>query len=147
MFIVHNSLRLVRIHSMGENAGTLAPRPRLPASWLSAASGSWDAAAAAAGSQQRGVVSGEVGGPEGRRVILSGTSGGAVSVEVGPPHVVVELAFTNSVRFLQPGLLLQVRCMSGLLLQVRCMSGLLLHISQNLNLKGLVYESNCGRIL
>ena len=122
---------------MGENAGTLAPRPRLPASWLSAASGSWDAAAAAAGNQQRGVVSGEVGGPEGRRVILSGTSGGgAVSVEVGPPHVVVELAFTNSVRFLQPGLLLQVRCMNSPLLQV----------GQNLY-TDLVYESNCVRIL
>ena len=103
--------------SMGENAGTLAPRPKLPASWLSAASGSWDAtqggtaatAAVAGRNPPRGVSGGEVGGSEGRRVILSGTSGGAVSVEVGPPHVVVELAFTNSVRFLQPGLLLQVR--------------------------------------
>ena len=53
------------------------------------------------------VPGGSTGGTSGRRLLLSGPSG--VAVEMGPPHVIVELAFTSSVRFLQPGLLLQVR--------------------------------------
>ncbi len=74
---------LLACYSMGENWGA------------DAAGGG----GGAAGSQQQQ--------PDGSgRFLLSGPSG--LCVETGPPHVVVELAFTSSVRFLQPGLLLKV---------------------------------------
>lgn len=57
-----------------------------------------------------GSDSGAVGGAAGQGLTLATSSfeQDPFYIERGPPHTVCELAFTSSVRFLQPGLLLQV---------------------------------------
>lgn len=57
-----------------------------------------------------GSDSGAVGGAAGQGTTLATSSfeQDPFYIERGPPHTVCELAFTSSVRFLQPGLLLQV---------------------------------------
>ncbi len=95
---------------MGENAeiGSASTSPTSTAN-----SGGTSATGAATGSNNSsadavalGTVPGAWSPPPGVRYVFD-ENGASVRLETGPPHVVIELLYTSSLRFLQPGILFQ----------------------------------------